>query len=182
MALPRRQGAAMADCLTCYTPQQIRVAYGIQPLLGHGVTGRGQTVVLLEFPPEAAGSSTTVTGALQVPAVTDIRQDLARFDAKFSLPAASLLGRGHRPGGPVRRPGSRLRQSRLVPDRPQHLLPPGVPRHHDREQHRAEHRRLPGRARVGSGDRLGQPGRASAGPAARPPMTQCQSARCGRLP
>jgi subtilase family serine protease len=81
--------AAVADCTTCYTPQQLRVAYGIQPLLGRGVTGRGQTVVLLEFPP-GAGSAATVTGASQVPAVTDIRQDLARFDGRFSLPAASL--------------------------------------------------------------------------------------------
>lgn len=46
-------GAVAADCLTsqppCYTPQQLRVAYGIQPLLDRGITGRGQTVVLLEF-------------------------------------------------------------------------------------------------------------------------------------
>jgi subtilase family serine protease len=73
--------AAATDCLTlpspCYTPHQLRVAYGIQPLLGRGITGRGQTVVLLEFPP-AAGSA------------TDIRQDLARFDGMFGLPAAQL--------------------------------------------------------------------------------------------
>jgi subtilase family serine protease len=82
-------GALVADCLTsqppsCDTPQQLRVAYGIQPLLDRGITGREQTVVLLEFPPASA-----VAGA-QVPAVSDIRQDLARFDSTFGLPAARL--------------------------------------------------------------------------------------------
>jgi subtilase family serine protease len=78
-------GAVSADCLAlrspCYTPRQLRVAYGIQPLLDRGITGRGQTVVLPEFPPAATGSP---------PAVTDIRQDLARFDSVFGLPAARL--------------------------------------------------------------------------------------------
>jgi subtilase family serine protease len=82
---PSPPGAVSADCLasrpTCYTPRQLRVAYGIQPLLDRGITGHGQTVVLPEFPPSAAGSP---------PAVTDIRQDLARFDAQFGLPAARL--------------------------------------------------------------------------------------------
>ncbi|HET9968673.1 MAG TPA: S53 family peptidase, partial [Streptosporangiaceae bacterium] len=77
-------GAVPADCLAlrspCFRPQQFRTAYGIQPLLDRGITGRGQTVVLLEFP-----SSTT--GA---PAHTDVRQDLARFDSVFGLPAARL--------------------------------------------------------------------------------------------
>ncbi len=86
-------GAVAADCLTsqppCYTPQQLRVAYGIQPLLDRGITGRGQTVVLLEFPPTTAGSSSSATG-VQVPASSDIRQDLARFDSVFGLPAARL--------------------------------------------------------------------------------------------
>ena len=81
-------GAVPADCLAsqppCYTPRQLRAAYGIQPLLDRGITGRRQTVVLLEFPPAAA-----VTG-VRVPAVSDIRQDLARFDSAFGLPAARL--------------------------------------------------------------------------------------------
>ena len=48
-------GVAEADChhflpsLACYTPRQIRVAYGIQPLLDRGIDGRGQTVVLMDF-------------------------------------------------------------------------------------------------------------------------------------
>ena len=82
-------GTEQADCLTsqpasCDTPRQLRVVYGIQPLLDRGITGRRQTVVLLEFPPASAA-----TGA-QVPAISDIRQDLARFDALFGLPAARL--------------------------------------------------------------------------------------------
>ena len=84
-ATPSPPGAVPADCLAsrprCYTPRQLRAAYGIQPLLDRGITGRGQTVVLPEFPPSTAGSPL---------AVTDIRQDLARFDALFGLPAARL--------------------------------------------------------------------------------------------
>ena len=75
--------AVAADCLAasrCHAPRQFRVAYGIQPLLDHGIDGRGQTVVLLEFAAPAASP----------PGVTDIRQDLARFDSLFSLPAARL--------------------------------------------------------------------------------------------
>ena len=90
---PRPSGGALADCLAsrppCYTPRQLGVAYGIQPLLDSGITGRGQTVVLPEFPPAVAGSRSAGT-RVQVPAVTDIRQDLARFDALFGLPAARL--------------------------------------------------------------------------------------------
>jgi subtilase family serine protease len=90
---PSPPGAVSADCLAsrppCYAPRLLRVAYGIQPLLDRGITGRGQTVVLPEFPPSAAGSPSKFPGS-QVPVVTDIRQDLARFDALFGLPAARL--------------------------------------------------------------------------------------------
>jgi subtilase family serine protease len=90
---PSVPGAVATDCLTlptspCYTPMQLRVAYGIKPLLDRGITGRGQTVVLPEFPPPP-GSPSTGAGA-QVPASSDIRQDLARFDSMFHLPAAKL--------------------------------------------------------------------------------------------
>jgi subtilase family serine protease len=74
---------ATADCdsvTTCYTPGQIQVAYGIRPLLDRGIDGRGQTVVL----PELAQTR------LSPPQVSDIRQDLARFDRRFGLPAARL--------------------------------------------------------------------------------------------
>lgn len=86
--VPSPPGAVSADCLAsrppCYAPRQLRVAYGIQPLLDRGITGRRQTVVLLEFPPASA------TPGAQVPAVSDIRQDLARFDSAFGLPTARL--------------------------------------------------------------------------------------------
>jgi subtilase family serine protease len=77
-------GVAVRNCLTvlaCYAPRQFRVAYGIQPLLDAGIDGRGETVVLLEFAAPAQAAP---------PQVTDIRQDLARFDELFGLPPARL--------------------------------------------------------------------------------------------
>jgi subtilase family serine protease len=77
-------GAAATECLgsqPCYTPQQFRVAYGIQPLLDREIDGRGVTVAL----PEEAE-----TGPAQTPAATDIRQDLADFDRRFGLPPARI--------------------------------------------------------------------------------------------
>ncbi len=76
--------AGLPDCLTasrCYAPRQFRVAYGIQPLLDHGIDGRGQTVVLLEY---------AATTPASPPTVTDIRQDLADFDSRFGLPPARI--------------------------------------------------------------------------------------------
>ncbi len=72
-----------AECnsvTTCYTPQQLEVAYGVQPLLKSGTDGRGETVVL----PELAESQ------LSPPLVTDLRQDFAAFDRLFHLPAPRL--------------------------------------------------------------------------------------------
>jgi len=87
-AAARPPGAVAADCLAiqppCYTPRQLRVAYGVQPLVDRGITGRGQTVVLLEFPPSP------VPRTQVPPTASDIRQDLARFDSVFGLPAAHL--------------------------------------------------------------------------------------------
>jgi subtilase family serine protease len=74
--------SATADCsslTSCYTPRQLEVAYGILPLLDHGTTGRGETVVL----PELAEPQFPLP-------VSDIRQDLAEFDTLFHLPAARL--------------------------------------------------------------------------------------------
>src|SRR5579872_6027902 len=71
--------SSAAECnsvTTCYTPRQLEVAYGVLPLLEHGVNGRGETVVL----PELAEP--------QFPLPTsDIRKDLAQFDKLFGLPA-----------------------------------------------------------------------------------------------
>jgi subtilase family serine protease len=81
-----------ADCYsvtTCYTPQQIEVAYGIWPLLLQGFDGRGETVVM----PELAEQQ------LDPPMVSDIRQDLAGFDQRFGLPPAQLeVTTGFAPG------------------------------------------------------------------------------------
>ncbi len=66
--------------VTCYTPQQLQVAYGVNPLLDRGINGRGETVVL----PELAESQ------LNPPLVTDLRQDMAAFDGLFHLPAARM--------------------------------------------------------------------------------------------
>jgi subtilase family serine protease len=76
-------GPSTADCdsvTTCYTPQQLQVAYGIRPLLDRGINGRGETVVL----PELAESR------LNPPLVTDMRQDMVAFDGMFRLPAARM--------------------------------------------------------------------------------------------
>ncbi len=72
-----------ADChsvTTCYTPQQIQVAYGIKPLLDRGIDGRGETVVL----PELAEPR------LNLPLVSNMAQDMARFDRLFHLPTARM--------------------------------------------------------------------------------------------
>ena len=71
------------DCdsvTTCYMPRQIEAAYGIRLLLERGIDGRGETVVL----PELAETQ------LLPPVVSDLRQDMSRFDSLFGLPAARL--------------------------------------------------------------------------------------------
>lgn len=74
------------DCLAtsphgCYSPQQFRTAYDVQPLLDRGIDGRGETVSFPEHFPGATSSP---------PQVTDIRQDLAIFDRLFDLPPAHI--------------------------------------------------------------------------------------------
>jgi len=70
-----------ADCTTtCYTPQQLEVAYGVQPLLQRGIDGRGETVVL----PELAETQPNP------PVVTDLRQDFAAYDRLYHLPTPRL--------------------------------------------------------------------------------------------
>jgi subtilase family serine protease len=72
-----------ADCgsaATCYSPEQLEVAYGVKPLLQRGIDGRGETVVL----PELAETQ------LDPPVVTDLRQDMTGFDNLFHLPAARM--------------------------------------------------------------------------------------------
>ena len=62
----------------CYTPEQYRVAYGIQSLLDRGIDGRGETVTVVA-PVAQPGQG-----------ATDIRQDLEAFDTTFRLPAARI--------------------------------------------------------------------------------------------
>jgi subtilase family serine protease len=86
--------ASTADCnsvTTCYTPQQLQVAYGVKPLLDRGTDGRGETVVF----PELAETH------LNPPLVTDLRQDMAGFDAMFHLPAAHMRVVSTLAGGPA---------------------------------------------------------------------------------
>jgi subtilase family serine protease len=83
-AAARGAAGPVFDCLTlasptCYSPWQFRTAYGIQPLTARGITGRGETVVLPEFAATPGEDG-----------VTDVRQDLARYDSVFGLPAAHL--------------------------------------------------------------------------------------------
>ena len=69
------QPPTTAECETafqvaCYEPGQIQTAYNLQPLFQRGVTGRGQTIVIVD----SFGSPT-------------IRNDLKVFDQTFHLPA-----------------------------------------------------------------------------------------------
>jgi subtilase family serine protease len=84
--VPALAGPGGNDCLAasppdCYTPQQFRTAYDIQPLLDRGIDGRGKTVTVIVY---AAGP------AISPPQVTDVRQDLATFDGLFRLPPAHI--------------------------------------------------------------------------------------------
>src|SRR5579862_4802892 len=63
----------------CYSPRAYQVAYDVASLLSHGIDGRGETVAVLALSQIASD-----------PGATDIRKDLAAFDAKFGLPPARL--------------------------------------------------------------------------------------------
>jgi subtilase family serine protease len=78
-AAPTGGTAECNSAATCYTPKELEVAYGVQPLIQRGIDGRGETVVL----PELAQSQLS-------PEVSDLRQDFAAFDHRFHLPAPRL--------------------------------------------------------------------------------------------
>ena len=59
--------------INCYTPVQYRVHYNLNPLYGQGVTGRGETIVIVN----SYGSPT-------------IRNDLNVFDQQFGFPNPNL--------------------------------------------------------------------------------------------
>src|SRR5580693_9151354 len=70
-----RQPGTQAQCeaqftVPCYGPDQFQTAYNEQPLFNSGITGAGQTIVIVD----SFGSPT-------------IKSDLATFDAQFNLPA-----------------------------------------------------------------------------------------------
>ena len=59
--------------INCYTPVQYRVAYNLNGLYAHGVTGRGKTIVIVD----SFGSPT-------------IRNDIKVFDKQFGFPDPNL--------------------------------------------------------------------------------------------
>jgi subtilase family serine protease len=66
---------SQANCLAqlhyqCFTPEQVEAAYDLGPLYARGVTGQGETIVIVD----SFGSPT-------------IKHDLAVFDQRFGLPA-----------------------------------------------------------------------------------------------
>jgi subtilase family serine protease len=71
--------------IPCYDPAQIQAAYDEQPLFDAGITGVGETIVIVD----SFGSPT-------------LRSDLATFDRRFRLPAPPTL-QVIQPAGPVPR-------------------------------------------------------------------------------
>jgi len=66
---------SQANCVAygyyhCLTPEQVETAYNLAPLYKHGITGKGETIVIVD----SFGSPT-------------IKNDLAVFDREFKLPA-----------------------------------------------------------------------------------------------
>lgn len=69
--------------IACYQPAQIQQAYNLGPLFSKGITGRGQTIVIVD----SYGSPT-------------VRHDLGVFDKTFHLPSPPSL-KVIQPAGPV---------------------------------------------------------------------------------
>jgi subtilase family serine protease len=80
---PTEAQCEAAFTVPCYDPAQIETAYNEQPLFSRGITGKGETIVIVD----AFGSPT-------------IQSDLATFDAQFGLPAPPSL-QILQPAGPV---------------------------------------------------------------------------------
>jgi subtilase family serine protease len=60
--------------IACYQPAQVRAAYNLGPLTARGITGKGQTIVIVD----SYGSPT-------------VRHDLSVFDKRFHLPGPPSL-------------------------------------------------------------------------------------------
>jgi subtilase family serine protease len=67
---PSNQDCVLQFTEPCYQPTQLQTAYDEQPLFNRGITGKGQTIVIVD----SFGSPT-------------IRSDLRTFDSAFGLPA-----------------------------------------------------------------------------------------------
>ena len=125
---PLTEAQCVADFTApCYDPAQIQKAYNEGPLFSHGITGAGETIVIVD----AFGSPT-------------IQSDLATFDSTFGLPAPPSFNiiqpAGHvRPWNPKRQRHGRLGRR----DHPRRRV---VPHHGPRSEH------PPGRD-AGVGDR-----------------------------
>jgi len=70
MATPSQANCVKYGYYHCLTPQQVETAYNLAPLYRHGITGKGETIVIVD----SFGSPT-------------IQKDLAVFDKEFKLPA-----------------------------------------------------------------------------------------------
>jgi subtilase family serine protease len=70
VATPSQAHCGEAFSFHCLTPQQVETAYDLGPLYARGVTGKGETIVIVD----SFGSPT-------------ISHDLAVFDQQFKLPA-----------------------------------------------------------------------------------------------
>ncbi|HEY2127106.1 MAG TPA: S53 family peptidase [Streptosporangiaceae bacterium] len=71
---PTTQACEQQFKIACYSPLQVQQAYNTPKLYGHGITGKGQTIVIVD----SFGSPT-------------VRFDLAKFDKQFGLPAPPKL-------------------------------------------------------------------------------------------
>ncbi|HEY7417375.1 MAG TPA: S53 family peptidase [Ktedonobacteraceae bacterium] len=73
LGLMRSQPPTYTDCqkagFLCYSPQEMRTAYSLTPLINQGITGSGQTIVIID----SYGSPTAW-------------QDLQTFDRDYGLP------------------------------------------------------------------------------------------------
>jgi subtilase family serine protease len=67
-----------------FTPRELRVGYGVQPLIDRGIDGRGQTVMMVEAAASAANSPSSAGP------FSDIRRDLTAFDRRYGMPAANV--------------------------------------------------------------------------------------------
>ena len=74
MSTPSQANCVEFGFYHCITPQQVETAYNLAPLYKHGITGKGETIVIVD----SFGSPT-------------ISRDLGVFDKQFKLPAPPSL-------------------------------------------------------------------------------------------